>query len=93
MPISSGATGRVVVGVETSEAGGPDGLKKETKLSSRSNDSYLQRYLDSTQRLKQGRDSTGDTSPPHVGLNDGENIIFTDGAKTTQLYYGTKWRL
>ncbi|CAL8249980.1 unnamed protein product [Boreogadus saida] len=71
MPISSGATGRVAPGIDTAIAWSPDGGTKETQRCNRSHDSYLKRYLESTQRLRQGSDGTGDASPPHHAEDDG----------------------
>ncbi|KAJ8005916.1 hypothetical protein DPEC_G00122860 [Dallia pectoralis] len=50
MPISSGAAGRVDVGIDTSIAWTPDGVKKEAKPVHC--DSYLSRYMESLARKK-----------------------------------------
>ena len=44
MPISSGAAGRVDVGIDTSIAWAPDGVKKEAKPV-KNCDSYLRRWV------------------------------------------------
>ena len=44
MPISSGAAGRVDMGVDTSIAWTPDGLRRDGKPVNRTHDSYLKRY-------------------------------------------------
>lgn len=44
MPISSGAAGRVDVGIDTSIAWAPDGVKKEAKPA-KNCDSYLRRWV------------------------------------------------
>ncbi|KAJ8262661.1 hypothetical protein COCON_G00151180 [Conger conger] len=46
MPISSGATGRVGVGVDTSIMWTPDGWKQDANPLHRNCDSYLERYLE-----------------------------------------------
>ncbi|KAG7481537.1 hypothetical protein MATL_G00067600 [Megalops atlanticus] len=46
MPISSGATGRVGVGVDTSKMWTPDGWKQDANPLHRNCDSYLKRYLE-----------------------------------------------
>ena len=46
MPVASGATGRVDVGVDTSTTWTPYGLKRKPRPANRNCDSYLQRWVD-----------------------------------------------
>ncbi|CAB1322238.1 unnamed protein product, partial [Coregonus sp. 'balchen'] len=73
MPISSGAAGRVDVGIDTSIAWAPDGVKKEAKPV-KNCDSYLRRYLESNVGKKKHNSNILGNASQHLAGPDGENM-------------------
>ncbi|KAL0979147.1 hypothetical protein UPYG_G00181340 [Umbra pygmaea] len=72
MPISSGAAGRVDVGIDTSIVWTPDGVKMVKPVISC--DSYLRRYLESHARKKKHNDNISVDASQHFSNPDGDNI-------------------
>ncbi|KAJ8397115.1 hypothetical protein AAFF_G00009690 [Aldrovandia affinis] len=65
MPISSGATGRVGVGVDTSIMWTPEGWKQDANPLPRNCDSYLKRYLETHPKARKRSNSNTSEEDTH----------------------------